>query len=125
VFTFFIDSSLNTFAVATLAALSLASLGAGYLLGARSKSVVVDSVTPTPPEATPAAAENIPSTETSKPQDADSEDDEEDEDIADGDLSAISAGFMEPCKMVCLTNLGRDFILMQMDRSSLCGRTWG
>jgi hypothetical protein len=32
----------------------------------------------------------------------DGDDDDEDEELADGDLAAVQAGFMEPCKLVRL-----------------------
>ena len=60
----------------------------GYAIGSRAAETTASTV--------PAS--------TSKPakpqekQDADS--DSEEEDLADGDLSAVQPGFMEPCKMV-------------------------
>jgi PTH2 family peptidyl-tRNA hydrolase len=67
------------------AGLCLASLALGYYLGHRT---------------TPTTAAHVPpkTDVTSEPQE---ESDSEDEDaIADGDLSAVQAGWIEPCKMV-------------------------
>lgn len=82
-------------------ALVLASLGAGYLLGARSAI----PVSPTSPEAQPAASSK-PSKSPSN--DGEKEDEQDFEDIVDGDLSLITAGFNEPCKLVLIvrTDLG-------------------
>ncbi|KAJ2928745.1 hypothetical protein H1R20_g8213, partial [Candolleomyces eurysporus] len=103
--------------VALLAALSLASLGAGYFLGARSTSVT-ESIAPTFPEPAALGPSNSSALNTTDPKPEDSqntadpepEDEDEDdfEDVADGDLSAISAGFTEPCKLVLVvrTDLG-------------------
>jgi PTH2 family peptidyl-tRNA hydrolase len=60
-----------------------ASLGIGYRLGQKSTTLL------------PASSENIV-TEVQEAEDSE----DEDEEIADGDLSAIKAGFMEPCKLV-------------------------
>lgn len=82
-------------AVATV--LALASLGAGYLLGARSRFPVTESLAPSPPPEAPRTREPGDS----KPYVESEDEDEEDfEDIEDGDLAAISAGFNEPCKLV-------------------------
>ncbi|KAF9480463.1 peptidyl-tRNA hydrolase II [Pholiota conissans] len=77
--------------------LSLSSLGIGYELGlftaARSRS---KSQLPVPTQ-----DGSLP--EKAEVQEADSDDKEDEEsaeDIPDGDLATISAGFLEPCKMV-------------------------
>ncbi|KAF5337339.1 hypothetical protein D9611_003232 [Ephemerocybe angulata] len=87
--------------------LALASLGAGYLLGARTVLPVTESLAPAPaaPEPTlapaPAKPEEVEAQATSESEhDSDFEDVDEEEEDADGDLSAISAGFSEPCKLV-------------------------
>jgi PTH2 family peptidyl-tRNA hydrolase len=69
--------------------LSLSSLGAGYVLGARSSL-------PCPPEVVERPAVLV---EEPAPTDIDEEEDDF-EQLADGDLTAISAGFNEPCKLV-------------------------
>jgi PTH2 family peptidyl-tRNA hydrolase len=76
--------------------LSLSSLGIGYELGsfttARSRSRAQTS-TPTQVQPLPEKVE-LEETKTEE------KDEESAEDIPDGDLAAVSAGFLEPCKMV-------------------------
>lgn len=73
----------NTLALA--AALSIVSLALGYRLGTRS------------------AGQHPPSIKSDNKEDNNDygNDSEEEEEVADGDLSAIQAGFLEPCKLVC------------------------
>ena len=81
-------------------ALVLASLGLGYQLGTLSKSnPVVTPSNDTKPEPKERAekAENV---------NEDEDEDEDLEDISDGDLGSISAGFLEPCKLVRLITRG-------------------
>lgn len=68
-------------------ALAVASLSLGYYLGERSTI----------------SRFQLPSksVEVQKEEEIDEEDDE-DESMADGDLSTIKAGFIEPCKLVRL-----------------------
>lgn len=68
--------------------LSITSLGLGFILGSRG---VTHNEQPTPvkgEDAVPTITEE------------EEHDEEDEEHITDGDLSAISAGFMEPCKLV-------------------------
>ncbi|TFK23108.1 hypothetical protein FA15DRAFT_705765 [Coprinopsis marcescibilis] len=79
------------------AALSLASLGLGYVLGSKTAYTESPKVAPElAPQPTPAA------------QDDEDSSDDEDETLADGDLSLIKPGLLEPCKMVLVvrTDLG-------------------
>ncbi|KAI0768512.1 peptidyl-tRNA hydrolase PTH2-domain-containing protein [Trametes elegans] len=91
-------SSLSTAQSVVFAVSLLASLSAGYALGAwksHEKSV--------PPTSTSAG------TVEKKPAEEPQEDSEsEEEDLADGDLSAVKPGFLEPCKLVLVvrTDLG-------------------
>lgn len=82
-------------------ALIVASLSIGYHLGARSHSFTsppVEPATEPKPEVKPVEVREVQS---------ESEDDydDEDEEMADGDLAAVKAGFMEPCKMVRTTRI--------------------
>lgn len=72
----------------------LASLSAGYALGAlTSKGNTASTAN--------ASAAPKPNQDAQPIQDAQSEEsDSEEEDVADGDLSAVKPGFLEPCKMV-------------------------
>lgn len=78
----------------------LASLSAGYALGAltgqgNTASTADVSAAPKPTQ------DAQPNRDAQPNQDAQSEEsDSEDEDVADGDLSAVKPGFLEPCKMV-------------------------
>lgn len=72
--------------VATAVALSLTSLGIGYWLGV-SGTGKHSAASPPADKPLPPAPEEVES---------------EEEDVADGDLSAVKASFMEPCKLVCL-----------------------
>ncbi|KAL1952192.1 hypothetical protein VTO73DRAFT_1341 [Trametes versicolor] len=89
-------SSLSSTQSVVFAVSLLASLSAGYALGAltgkgNTASTADASAAPKPTE------------------DAQSEEsDSEEEDVADGDLSAVKPGFLEPCKMVLVvrTDLG-------------------
>lgn len=75
------------------------SLAIGYQLGSRSQiSASRTSVTPVPDVKQPAV---VPLEVQPEEEDADVEDEDDDEDLADGNLADITAGFMEPCKMVC------------------------
>ncbi|KAG1784266.1 peptidyl-tRNA hydrolase PTH2-domain-containing protein [Suillus placidus] len=71
-----------------------AALGLGYYLGSR-----IDTQ-----DAAPATAQPIPPSEPKdkEPPKAEPEVDSEEEDdaLADGDLGAVKAGFMQPCKLV-------------------------
>jgi len=66
-------------------------LGIGYYLGSHSASHL-DSAD---------AALNPQSTSKILEASHDTEDETDEEEISDGDLSAVRAGFMEPCKLVC------------------------
>ena len=79
-------------------ALVLTSLGLGYQLGTLSNgnSAVTPSIDPKPE----------PKESAEKAEDENVDEDEELEDIADGDLGSISAGFLEPCKLVRLVIRG-------------------
>ena len=77
-------------------ALVLTSLGIGYQLGTLSNGTPAVTPSNDPKEIIPehkekAEDENI---------DEDEDEDEELEDISDGDLGSITAGFLEPCKLV-------------------------
>ncbi|KAJ2920411.1 hypothetical protein MD484_g67, partial [Candolleomyces efflorescens] len=101
--------------VALITALSLASLGAGYFLGAR----VTESTAPTLPDSG-SPSDSAQTKADPKPED---EDDDDFEDIADGDLSAISAGFSEPCKLVLVvrTDLGMSSGKIAAHPNNRCG----
>ncbi|RDB28696.1 putative peptidyl-tRNA hydrolase 2 [Hypsizygus marmoreus] len=73
--------------IALALVLSLTSLGLGYWFGSQSTSFV-GHVPELPKDTPPITIED------------DNENEEEHEDIADGDLSAIQAGFLEQCKLV-------------------------
>lgn len=67
------------------------SLSAGFALGAWSTYRERNTAGPSPPSATKSN------------QQKDAQDDSGDEEeLADGDLSAVKPGFLEPCKMVCM-----------------------
>ena len=87
-------------------ALVLTSLGIGYQLGTLSNSN---------PAATPSndTKEFIPEPrkKVEKTEDENLDDDEDEEDTSDGDLGSISAGFLEPCKLVRLIIRGIYFII--------------
>ncbi|PSR71307.1 hypothetical protein PHLCEN_2v12821 [Hermanssonia centrifuga] len=79
--------------IITAAALIAASLGVGYAFGLKS------APTPHPPK--PEVSPKIPPQQEIPPHTNDSESDsEEEDDVADGDLSAVKPGFLEPCKLV-------------------------
>ncbi|KAJ3560969.1 hypothetical protein NP233_g10491 [Leucocoprinus birnbaumii] len=82
----------------TLAAISAASLFVGYYLGKLYGGTSVKGKEKVSEEPKETLAEND--------EEVDSE--EEEESLADGDLSAIKPGFLEPCKMVFVvrTDLG-------------------
>ncbi|KAH9890925.1 peptidyl-tRNA hydrolase II [Cubamyces lactineus] len=95
-------SSLSTAQSVVFAASLVASLSAGYVLGAwvnHGRKIGNESA-PVPP----------PVSDVAKPtkKDDEEESESEEEDLADGDLSAIKPGFLEPCKMVLVvrTDLG-------------------
>ncbi|KAI0343918.1 PTH2-domain-containing protein [Trametopsis cervina] len=74
----------------TAAALVATSLGVGYAIGVNSRQA-----------SSPQATDNAQTTLTSQaPVEESEESDSEEEDVADGDLSAVKPGFMEPCKLV-------------------------
>lgn len=87
---------LTYLSVTVAVVLSLVSLGAGYFLGARSAIPVTESIDPCPPKIVKEAEV------TKKDPEVTESSDEEDDfgELADGDLSAISPGFNEPCKLV-------------------------
>lgn len=72
--------------------LILASFGVGYQLGCTSTAVGTKKSIP----------EREKEAEKVKEEKDDDDEDEGSEDILDGDLGSISAGFLEPCKLVCL-----------------------
>lgn len=75
-------------------ALVLSSLGIGYQLGTLSNSnpaVTHTNDTKSDPEERAVKAE-----------DGNVDNDDDEEDISDGDLGSIAAGFLEPCKLVRL-----------------------
>lgn len=74
--------------------ITAASAALGYYLGRRTSALEKH-----------VSSETRPATEEQEEQtqEDDDDNDEEEEDIADGDLSSISAGFMEQCKMVRVT----------------------
>ncbi|KAH9947656.1 peptidyl-tRNA hydrolase PTH2-domain-containing protein [Amylocystis lapponica] len=73
----------------TALALVATSLSVGYALGARSAVAVSPDKSTSPPVAG-----------SQEPTESDADSDGEEE-VADGDLSAVKPGFMEPCKLVC------------------------
>ncbi|KAI0690677.1 peptidyl-tRNA hydrolase PTH2-domain-containing protein [Cytidiella melzeri] len=85
------SSASTTTQLLTAAGLVATSLAFGYALGLNSRPA---------PEAGKLLAGG-PSQTTQKPIEiADNDSDSEEEDVADGDLSAVKAGSMEPCKLV-------------------------
>jgi peptidyl-tRNA hydrolase, PTH2 family len=80
-------------------ALVLTSLGIGYQLGSLSNSNPAVTPSNDTKECIPEPKEM---TEKAEDENVDEDEDEELEDIADGDLGSISAGFLEPCKLVHL-----------------------
>jgi len=69
-----------------------AALGLGYYLGLRFSGQNA-AILPIPP-----SESKLKEKEPPKEQEVDSE--EEDEALADGDLGAVKAGFLQPCKLV-------------------------
>lgn len=92
-------------------ALILTSLGIGYQLGTLSNSN--PTVTPSN-DAKKIISE--PKEMTEKAEDENIDEDEELEDIPDGDLGSISAGFLEPCKLVRLIIRGIYHLLFNWHR---------
>ncbi|KAI0359172.1 peptidyl-tRNA hydrolase II [Trametes cingulata] len=95
-------SSLSTAQSVVFAVSLVASLSAGYALGAwtsHSKAKATQSGGSASDAVKP--AKDVPRSQ-------EEESDSEEEDLADGDLSAVKPGFMEPCKMVLVvrTDLG-------------------
>ncbi|KAI9066638.1 peptidyl-tRNA hydrolase II [Trametes sanguinea] len=92
-------SSLSSAQSVVFAASLLASLSAGYALGAWSSSQGKGKNAPA-----------VASTDQVKPpaREAGEDSESEDEEVADGDLSAVKPGFLEPCKLVLVvrTDLG-------------------
>ena len=78
-------------------ALVLASLGVGYQLGTLTSSNPAVTLSENTKEPIPG-----PKEEAQNAEGASEDEDEELEDILDGDLGSISAGFHEPCKLVRL-----------------------
>ena len=76
----------------------MASIGVGYQLGALS---IRDKPTSTNESSATITEREALLTNVEKEQD----EDEDAEGIPDGDLSAVSAGFLEQCKLVCLLYL--------------------
>ncbi|KAI8995338.1 peptidyl-tRNA hydrolase PTH2-domain-containing protein [Trametes punicea] len=91
-------SSLSTAQSVIFAVSLLASLSAGYALGAWTSGHGNKVASGSRP-----ASEEVQSA-----KQAQEESDREDEDLADGDLSSVKPGFLEPCKMVLVvrTDLG-------------------
>ncbi|KAI0724325.1 peptidyl-tRNA hydrolase PTH2-domain-containing protein [Cerioporus squamosus] len=88
-------SSLSTAQSLVFAASLLASLSAGYALGAWSSHAK-----PVEPKAPPAKPD--PSIE------AHEESDSDEEEVADGDLSAVKPGLFEPCKLALVVRTDLD-----------------
>ena len=96
----------------------LASASAGYFYGSRATPSFISETTklttnlttsgPTLPETSPAAPDP-------------SEGDDSDDEAADGDLAAISAGFMAPCKLVAL-HIKHKYNLFIDDLAGSCGK---
>ncbi|RDX56103.1 PTH2-domain-containing protein [Lentinus brumalis] len=89
-------SSLSTAQSVVFAVSLLASLSAGYALGAWSSHLK-----PLEPKASPPAKPE-PSTE------AQDESDSDEEEAADGDLSAVKPGLFEPCKLALVVRTDLD-----------------
>ena len=103
---------LTCYAVIFAASL-LTSLSLGYALGVQSSRANAKATSNKPKSKKPES-----------PKDTQQSDSEE-EDVADGDLSAVKPGFMEPCKMVrILTAVAEDQTHGEPCRFSLFGRTW-
>jgi len=86
--------SYSTSQIVTAIALVATSLGVGYTLGVNSASNLKSSApSPLPADSPPTSAEG---------------DSDDEGDAADGDLSAVKPGFLEPCKLVLVvrTDLG-------------------
>ncbi|KII93424.1 hypothetical protein PLICRDRAFT_87801 [Plicaturopsis crispa FD-325 SS-3] len=79
--------------IAFATALVAASLTAGYQLG---------KLTRVPPSQTPNLDAKQDETEVQDVEEDEDDSEDEDESAADGDLAAIQAGFMEPCKLVLI-----------------------
>ncbi|KAM5538247.1 hypothetical protein V8D89_008134 [Ganoderma adspersum] len=90
-------SSLSSTQSVIFAVSLVTSLSAGFALGAWSTYRERDAAGPSPPSAT----------KPNQPKDV-RDDSEDEEELADGDLSAVKPGFLEPCKMVLVvrTDLG-------------------
>ena len=86
--------------------LVLISFGVGYQLGTPTSNLSAIH-----PKDTKESFTEVEETEDEKEaEDDDDDDDEELEDIPDGDLGSVSAGFIEPCKLVRpLNNLSLKF----------------
>ncbi|KAI0085616.1 peptidyl-tRNA hydrolase PTH2-domain-containing protein [Irpex rosettiformis] len=89
--------SSSTSTLLTSAALVASSLAIGYAVGYSSRS----APTTQPKETVKDAEESASTTSISKQQSVEEEySDSEEEEAADGDLSAVKPGFLEPCKLV-------------------------
>ena len=80
-------------------ALFLTSLGIGYQLGTLSNSNPAVTHSDDTKECIPEPKEVA---EKAEDENLDEDEDEKLEDTSDGDLGSISAGFLEPCKLVRL-----------------------
>jgi hypothetical protein len=83
-------------AVVTAVAIAAVSLTIGYRLGARQDVPASPPPVSTPPPSSKKTNAEIPS---------EVESDGGDDELADGDLSSITAGFMEACKLASLSCL--------------------
>ncbi|KZT06762.1 PTH2-domain-containing protein [Laetiporus sulphureus 93-53] len=92
------SSSLSVSQIATAVAL-VTSFSVGYALGVKSAAASSSKHKP---------GQNASSADASAVQEAIKEDSEDEGNAADGDLSAVKPGFMEPCKLVLIvrTDLG-------------------
>ncbi len=92
----------------------IASLSAGFALGALTSKGNAPSATE--PLASPKPTEDAQSEESAS----------EEEDVADGDLSAVKPGFLEPCKMVDdICSLGSRVVNTFLVRYWSSALTWG
>lgn len=85
--------------------MSVASAAAGFVYGASHREKQTPHERPTNTEG---RDQSIPS-------------DDDDESIADGDLSAVTAGFMQPCKLVRCSTISYLMPLTDVDRWTFLG----
>lgn len=96
-----LERQLTCVIVALGLAICIASLGVGYTIGSRTSAHHTSYIERTKAPL-PAGVAPVPEPEEeSDDSDDDSDDDDYKENTADGDFSVISAGYNEPCKMVC------------------------